>query len=120
MSGGLGAYGGGNGGGNGLYISGLAYDGENAISGTGSGGGGSTVGSTSSGNKKGGNGGSGVVIIRYPNYTLNLPSALTCDILVIGGGGSGGGDIGGGGGAGGLIYKQNILLDPGTYSTSFS
>lgn len=87
---------------------------ESGINGTGSGGGGS--GFLSATNGTSGAGGSGVVIIKFPNYVLNLPSALTCDILVIGGGGAGGCDVGGGGGAGALIYKQNALLEPGSYT----
>ena len=35
--------------------------------------------------------------------TLNVPVAVTADVLAVGGGGGGGGTIAGGGGAGGLI-----------------
>jgi len=48
-------------------------------------------------------------------YTINVPTNITCDILVIGGGGAGGSRSGSGGGAGALIYQKNIQLS-GSYS----
>ena len=48
-------------------------------------------------------------------YTINVPTNITCDILVVGGGGSGGIKAAGGGGAGGLIFRQNETLN-GTYT----
>ena len=39
--------------------------------------------------------------------TLNVPVAVTADVLAVGGGGGGGGTIAGGGGAGGLIYTNS-------------
>jgi len=49
-------------------------------------------------------------------YTINVPTNITCDILVVGGGGAGGSRIGGGGGAGALIYVTNQTLSIGQYS----
>ena len=48
-------------------------------------------------------------------YTLNVPSNYTADILVIGGGGGGGRRHGAGGGSGTLLYHKNINLN-GTYT----
>jgi|694.fasta_scaffold00405_9 hypothetical protein len=46
-------------------------------------------------------------------YTINVPTNITCDILVIGGGGGGGTAHGGGGGAGALIYLTSQTLSSG-------
>jgi len=48
-------------------------------------------------------------------YTINIPTNVTCDILVVGGGGAGGSRSGSGGGAGALIYQKNVQLS-GAYS----
>ena len=48
-------------------------------------------------------------------YTINVPTNIICDILVVGGGGAGGSRSGSGGGAGALIYQKNIQLS-GSYS----
>jgi hypothetical protein len=48
-------------------------------------------------------------------YTINVPTNITCDILIVGGGGSGGIKAAGGGGAGGLILRQSETLS-GTYT----
>jgi hypothetical protein len=48
-------------------------------------------------------------------YTINVPTNMTCDVLVVGGGGAGGSRSGSGGGAGALIYQKNIQLS-GTYN----
>jgi hypothetical protein len=128
---------GGRGGGYGVIIgtSYLSYDGEDAVSNSGSGGGGSTA-SSNGGGRRGGNGGSGIVIIRYSivpasilnntyylsftdtsrPYTLIAPQDITCDILVVGGGGAGGIRSGGGGGAGACIYLTNQILKQGIYN----
>ena len=47
--------------------------------------------------------------------TLNVPVAVTADVLAVGGGGGGGGTIAGGGGAGGLIYT-NLAVSAGLTS----
>jgi len=49
-------------------------------------------------------------------YTINVPTNMTCDVLVVGGGGAGGSRIGGGGGAGAVIYVTNQTLSIGQYS----
>jgi hypothetical protein len=43
-------------------------------------------------------------------YTINVPTNMMCDVLVVGGGGAGGSRSGSGGGAGSLIYQKNIQL----------
>jgi hypothetical protein len=48
-------------------------------------------------------------------YTINAPTNMTCDVLVVGGGGAGGSRSGSGGGAGALIYQKNIQLS-GSYT----
>ena len=65
--------------------------------------------------------------INYRTYTFTESSTFTlnkqayCDYLIVAGGGGGGGAMsssweGSGGGAGGLIYKENILFNSGTYN----
>ena len=49
-------------------------------------------------------------------YTINVPTNITCDILVVGGGGGGGSGIGSGGGAGGLLYYTGVNIAAGTYT----
>ena len=49
-------------------------------------------------------------------YTINVPTNITCDILVVGGGGGGGAGIGSGGGAGGLLYYSGVNIAAGTYT----
>ena len=43
---------------------------------------------------------------------------LVVDVLVVAGGGGGGYDRGPGGGAGGVLFLQNVMMSPGTYSVS--
>jgi hypothetical protein len=49
-------------------------------------------------------------------YTITFPLNTICDILVVGGGGGGDGQIGGGGGGGAVLYAQNIIIQPNTYT----
>jgi hypothetical protein len=49
------------------------------------------------------------------NVTINIPSNINCDILVVGGGGAGGWRFGGGGGGGGVVYQKNVNFNSGTY-----
>ena len=46
--------------------------------------------------------------------TLNVPVALSADVLVVGGGGGGGQTAGGGGGAGGYIYNTAYAITAGS------
>lgn len=50
----------------------------------------------------------------HTNYELILNNDTMCDVLIVGGGG-GGGQYGGGGGGGDVIYKENIILNSGSY-----
>jgi hypothetical protein len=54
--------------------------------------------------------------------TLQVPSNLDVDILIVAGGGGGGdpaqANYGGGGGAGGLIFKPNYQINQGTYTAT--
>ena len=45
--------------------------------------------------------------------TLDVPIAVTADVLTVGGGGGGGTVIGGGGGAGGLLYSTSVSISAG-------
>ena len=49
-------------------------------------------------------------------YTVNFPTSITCDILVIGGGGGGDQINAGGGGGGAVLYATNITIPPNTYT----
>ena len=51
-------------------------------------------------------------------YTINVPTNITCDILVVGGGGGGGGDQinAGGGGGGAVLYATNVSIPSNTYT----
>ena len=51
--------------------------------------------------------------------TIDVKKGGKVDVLVVAGGGAGGGtddNYGGGGGAGGLIYAQDVLINPGSLS----
>ena len=52
---------------------------------------------------------------RQTQYTITIPKAIICDIVIVGGGGAGGNYYGGGGGAGGVVYAVNQTLTAGTY-----
>jgi len=62
--------------------------------------------------------------INYRTYTFTESSTFTldkasyCDYLIVAGGGAGAGpnNEGGGGGAGGIVYRENVLFNSGTYN----
>ena len=48
-------------------------------------------------------------------YTINVPTNIICDILVVGGGGGGDQINAGGGGGGAVLYATNITIPSNTY-----
>ena len=48
--------------------------------------------------------------------TITFPTAVTCDMLMVGGGGGGSYDHGGGGGAGAVVFIKNAPVPAGTYT----
>ena len=51
-------------------------------------------------------------------FTIDSGSASDCVVLLVGGGGSGGAQVGGGGGGGGVIFRNDAVFNPGTYTYS--
>jgi hypothetical protein len=49
-------------------------------------------------------------------YTINVPTNITCDVLIVGGGGGGDQINAGGGGGGAVLYATNITIPPNTYT----
>ena len=49
-------------------------------------------------------------------YTINVPTNITCDILVVGGGGGGDQINAGGGGGGAVLYATNVSIPSNTYT----
>ena len=49
-------------------------------------------------------------------YTINVPTNITCDILMVGGGGGGDQINAGGGGGGAVLYATNITIPSNTYT----
>ena len=49
-------------------------------------------------------------------YNITFNEDTECDILIVGGGGGGDGEIGGGGGGGAVLYAQNVIIQPNTYT----
>ena len=52
------------------------------------------------------------------NYTLNVTSDMSCEVLIVAGGGGGGMDMGGGGGGGGVIHFETLNLKAGAKTIS--
>jgi hypothetical protein len=49
-------------------------------------------------------------------FTIDSGTASDCVVLLVGGGASGGAQVGGGGGGGGVIYRNDAVFNPGTYT----
>ena len=52
------------------------------------------------------------------NYTLNVTSDMSCEVLIVAGGGGGGMSMGGGGGGGGVIHLETLNLKAGAKTIS--
>jgi hypothetical protein len=52
------------------------------------------------------------------NYTLNVTSDMSCEVLIVSGGGGGGVWAGGGGGGGGVIHLETLSLKAGVKTIS--
>lgn len=59
-----------------------------------------------------------VVHIFSQDGTFTVKKPITAWLLVVGGGGAGGVVIGGGGGGGEVIERNNVVLQPGTYTVT--
>lgn len=49
-------------------------------------------------------------------FTIDSGTATDCVVLLVGGGASGGAQVGGGGGGGGVIFRNDAVFNPGTYT----
>jgi len=49
-------------------------------------------------------------------FTIDSGTASDCVVLLVGGGASGGSQVGGGGGGGGVIFRNDAVFNPGSYT----